>query len=109
MGLAIRWWWMDARASIIDGLGLHDQILLSGFVNQAIRFIYSPGPETREAVLQCLWLTDASEGISLRRFDQIVDAFEDFPILRSPVDVADPGLIRELHVAHVAFSQYREC
>lgn len=87
----------------------YDQVFVGSCVDKSICLIYPPGPEAGEAMLQCLGLTNSTEGVSLRIFDYFIDAFERFFVLRLPVDVAAPSLIRERYIAHVPGPQYREC
>lgn len=84
----------------------NDKQLVIGYrINEAVSLVYAPRPVAAKAVFQWFRLADPREGISLGIFDQIIDTFERFSVLRLPVDVVVPGLIRELQVAHLVVPQ----
>lgn len=77
-----------------------DEFLFIDQVNEAVRFVDPARPAAAQTVLQGFRLADAGKRITLRIFDQIIDASERLAILRLPPDITIPGFSREFQTAH---------
>ena len=83
----------------------HDDIRISHEVDQAMRLIYSPGPGSRQDVLEWLGFASAGERVAQDILNQQIDSLQRLSVLALPVGVVFPPVPVECELsAHASWS-----